>query len=78
MDTKPYRNRKQYVLIQMLKPSSFSPILAAIGIILLFIAKAIRKQVGNILLGFSVLMFGMEVMSDAVSPLKDVPSLRRY
>jgi phosphate:Na+ symporter len=62
------------VLIKMLKPSSFSPILAAIGVILLFSAKSDKKkQVGNILLGFSVLMFGMEVMSDAVSPLKDIP-----
>ncbi len=62
------------VLVRMFKPSSFSPILAAIGIILLFSAKSDKKkQLGNILLGFSVLMFGMEMMSDAVSPLKDVP-----
>ena len=62
------------VLVRMFKPSSFSPILAAIGMILLFSAKSDKKkQLGNILLGFSVLMFGMEMMSDAVSPLKDVP-----
>lgn len=62
------------VLVRMFKPSSFSPVFAAIGMILLFSAKSDKKkQLGNILLGFSVLMFGMEMMSDAVSPLKDVP-----
>ena len=60
--------------ISLLKPSSFSPILAFIGIILLSFTKSSRKKdVGTILLGFSVLMFGMETMSGAVKPLADVP-----
>lgn len=60
--------------VQMLKPSSFSPILAMIGIILTMSAKSDQKKdIGQILLGFSVLMFGMETMSGAVEPLADVP-----
>lgn len=60
--------------IKMLKPSSFSPILALIGIIFMMSAKSNRKKdVAEILLGFAVLMFGMETMSDAVKPLADVP-----
>ena len=60
--------------ISLLKPSSFSPILAMIGIILLTFTKSSRKKdVGTILLGFAVLMFGMDTMSGAVKPLADVP-----
>lgn len=60
--------------VQMLKPSSFSPILALIGIILTMASKSDgKKNVGQILLGFSVLMYGMEAMSSAVEPLADVP-----
>lgn len=60
--------------IRMLKPSSFSPILALIGIILMMRAKSDRKKdAAEILLGFTVLMFGMETMSGAVKPLADVP-----
>ena len=60
--------------ISLLKPSSFSPILALIGIVLLTFTKSSRKKdVGTILLGFAVLMFGMESMSGAVKPLADVP-----
>ena len=60
--------------ISLLKPASFSPILAMIGIILLTFTKSSRKNdVGSILLGFAVLMFGMETMSGAVKPLADVP-----
>lgn len=60
--------------IKLLKPSSFSPVLALIGIILLTFTKSSRKKdIGNILLGFAVLMFGMETMSGAVKPLADVP-----
>ncbi len=62
------------LLIRMLKPSSFSPVLALIGIILFMSGKSDRKKVaGEILLGFSVLMFGMQTMSGAVEPLADVP-----
>lgn len=61
------------VFIRLLKPSSFSPILAAIGIILTMSGKdgSKKQNIGTILMGFSVLMFGMETMSGAVAPLKD-------
>ena len=60
--------------IQMLKPINFTPILAMIGIISIMFAKSDKKKtVGNILLGFSVLMFGMDNMSESVKPLADVP-----
>ncbi|MDD7641171.1 MAG: Na/Pi cotransporter family protein [bacterium] len=60
--------------IQLLKPSSFSPVLAMIGVIfLLFLKDENKKDIGTILLGFAVLMFGMETMSGAVKPLADVP-----
>lgn len=63
--------------IQMLKPESFSPILALAGIILLMFSKKEKHHnVGNILLGFSVLMFGMSTMSQAVAPLADIPEFR--
>ncbi len=62
------------ILINLLKPSSFSPILALIGIILYTMAKSDKKKdVGEIMLGFAVLMFGMESMSGAVEPLAEVP-----
>lgn len=61
-------------VVQLLKPSSFSPILALIGIILFMAAKSDKKKnVGEILLGFAILMSGMETMSGAVKPLADVP-----
>lgn len=60
--------------LQMLKPSSFSPILAMAGIILVMSGKSDKRKItGEILLGFSVLMFGMQTMSGAVEPLADVP-----
>lgn len=62
------------VFIQLLKPTSFTPILALIGIILyMFIKDSKKKDIGMILIGFAVLMFGMDTASDAVSGLKDVP-----
>ncbi len=61
-------------LVQICKPANFTPILALIGIILQMFTKSEKKKnIGNILLGFSVLMFGMETMSAAVKPLRDVP-----
>ncbi len=61
-------------LLQMLKPSSFSPLLALVGIILLTACKSRRKkEVGLVLLGFTVLIFGIETMSDAVSGLRESP-----
>lgn len=59
------------VFIQLLKPSSFAPVLAAVGIVMMSSAKDNnrKKDIGNILVGFAILMFGMETMSDAVKPL---------
>ncbi len=60
--------------IQLLKPTSFAPILAMIGVVcLMFLKDQKKKDIGVILLGFSVLMFGMDTMSAAVKPLADVP-----
>ncbi len=61
------------MIIQLLKPSSFTPVLALIGIILyMFVKNTEKKDTGMILLGFAVLMYGMESMSGSVSGLKDV------
>lgn len=62
------------ILLQFLKPTSFCPILALIGIIFIMFTKDEKKHdIGGILLGFAVLMFGMDTMSNAVKPLADVP-----
>ena len=64
-------------LIKMLKPSSFTPILAIIGVaFLIFSKKEKKKDLGTIFLGFAVLMFGMEAMSDAVGGLQEVEGFR--
>ena len=63
--------------IRMLKPSSFTPILAIIGVgFLLFSKKEKKKDLGTIFLGFAVLMFGMEAMSDAVGGLAEVDGFK--
>ncbi|MBQ2698909.1 MAG: Na/Pi cotransporter family protein [Firmicutes bacterium] len=63
--------------VQMLKPSSFTPILALIGIVLLMGSKSSKKKdTATILLGFATLMFGMETMSDSVAGLKEVEGFR--
>ena len=63
--------------VQLLKPTSFTPILALIGVGLTMMAKSDKKKdVGMILLGFAVLMFGMDTMSGAVEGLKDVPEFQ--
>ena len=60
--------------VQLVKPSSFAPVLALIGIILFMAAKSDKKKnIGEILLGFAILMAGMESMSGAVKPLANVP-----
>ena len=58
--------------IEILKPTSFAPVFAAVGIILTMVAKgeSKKKDVGNIMLGFAILMFGMEMMSDSVTGLQ--------
>lgn len=61
------------LFVQLLKPSSFSPVLAAIGIVMIMTAKDNnkKKDIGNILVGFAILMFGMDTMSSAVAPLAE-------
>lgn len=61
------------LFIQLLKPTSFSPVFAAIGIVLIMTAKDNnkKKDIGNILVGFAILMFGMDTMSGAVAPLAE-------
>jgi len=67
------------IWLKLLKPSSFSPVLAAIGIVLIMASKSEskKKDVGGILIGFAILMFGMETMSGAVSGLAGNPSFTR-
>lgn len=63
--------------VQLFKPTSFTPVLALIGIAFYMFGKTNKKKdTGTILLGFAVLMFGMDIMSDAVSGLRDVPAFR--
>ena len=66
------------LFVQLLKPSSFTPVLALIGFFFyIFCKNAKRKDTGMILLGFATLMFGMETMSGAVSGLRDVPAFQQ-
>lgn len=66
------------VFVQLLKPTSFTPILALIGIILYMFCKSSKKKdTGMIFLGFAVLMFGMDAMTGAVSGLADVPQFQQ-
>ncbi len=65
------------IVLKLLKPTSFTPILALIGIIFMMFTKSGKKKdVGTILLGFATLMFGMDAMSDAVSGLSDIPAFQ--
>ena len=62
------------LLLKMLKPANFSLVLAMIGILMIMAGKTQKKKdMGSILLGFTILMYGMNMMSDAVEPLKDMP-----
>lgn len=62
------------VWINLLKPSNFSPILAFVGILMIMVGKKQKsKDVGSVLIGFSVLMFGMNLMSGAMEPLGEMP-----
>ncbi len=66
------------VIVKMLKPESFAPVMAFIGIISIMVAKSTKKKdVGNILLGFAILMSGMMMMSSSVSPLADSPEFAK-
>ena len=65
------------VFVKLLKPSSFTPLLALIGIVLyMFFKESKKRDTGMILLGFATLMFGMEAMSGAVSGLRDLPEFQ--
>ena len=68
----------QNIFVNLLKPSSFTPILALVGIVLFMMAKnGKKKDTGMILLGFSTLMFGMQTMTDSVSGLRNVPEFQQ-
>ena len=62
------------VFVNLLKPENFSPVIALVGIILIMGSKKQkRRDIGRILVGFSILMYGMELIKDSVSPLADMP-----
>lgn len=62
------------ILFKFLKPETFAPILAFIGICMIMASKSNkRKNIGSIFVGFAILMFGMEVMADSMKPLADMP-----
>ena len=64
--------------MNLLKPENFSAVLAFVGIIMFMASKQKkRRDLGTIFVGFAILMYGMEFMGDAVSPLKDVPEFRQ-
>ena len=66
------------IFVQLLKPTSFTPVLALIGIVYyMFIKDNSKKDIGMILLGFATLMFGMDTMSGAVNGLKNVPQFQQ-
>lgn len=65
--------------VQLLKPQNFSPILAIIGIFMIMLAKKEKaKDIGSIMVGFAVLMFGMDTMSNTVKPLADIPEFGEF
>lgn len=67
------------VFVKLLNPKYFSPILALIGILLYMVSKSAKKKnIGAMLLGFTILMTGMTAMSDAMSPLKDMPEFQNF
>lgn len=66
------------IFMQMLKPINFSPVVAFIGILLVMFAKKDKNQsIGNVLLGFSLLMYGMTIMSESISPLAQYPEFNQ-
>lgn len=65
------------IFMKLLKPTSFTPILALIGTVFIMFSKSSKKKdTGTILLGFATLMFGMDTMSGAVSGLADIPAFQ--
>lgn len=66
------------VFVKLLKPTSFTPILALIGIVFYMFTKSQKKKdTGTILLGFAILMFGMDTMSDSVAFLEEIEGFRQ-
>ncbi|MDE6852213.1 MAG: Na/Pi cotransporter family protein [Lachnospiraceae bacterium] len=66
------------LLVMLLKPQAFAPVLAMIGVVFILSGKSERRtEIGSILLGFGVLMIGMETMSTAMKPLKDIPAFTK-
>lgn len=66
--------RGESFLVQLFKPTTFSPILGIVGVILIMAGnKPYKKDIGRIMIGFAILMFGMNAMSDAVEPLGEIP-----
>ena len=66
--------QSENVFVNLLKPENFSPVIALAGIILIMGSKKQRRRdVGRILMGFAILMYGMDLMKNAVSPLADMP-----
>lgn len=64
--------------LQLLKPESFSPIFALVGICLMMVSKSVKKRsVGSIFVGFAILMYGMQLMTNAMSPLADSPDFAK-
>ncbi|MBQ4574724.1 MAG: Na/Pi cotransporter family protein [Clostridia bacterium] len=65
------------VIMKLLKPDSFSPIIAIVGVMItMFVKSGKKKDIASIMIGFAVLMYGMSAMSAAVKPLQDVPEFR--
>lgn len=65
------------IFLKLLKPTSFTPVLALIGIVFyMFTKSAKKKDIGMVLLGFATLMFGMDTMTESVSGLRDVPAFQ--
>ena len=72
-----YGTPEYNLVMQLLNPTSFTPVLALIGTVFLMFSKQTKqKDVGTILLGFATLMFGMDTMSGAVSGLADIPAFQ--
>ncbi|MEG2000023.1 MAG: Na/Pi cotransporter family protein [Evtepia sp.] len=66
--------QSENIWMNLLKPINFSPIIALIGILMMMVSKKKhRRDIGTIFVGFAILMYGMTMMSDAVSPLADMP-----
>lgn len=69
--------RSANVWVNLLKPENFSPVIALIGIVMIMGSKKQRRRdVGHIMVGFAILMYGMELMKNAVSPLADMPEFK--